>query len=360
VTHEDGSQTRVQRKEILGTKQDLPTRRLAERVLEERMGRINSPGYRAVRMAKVEEFSERWTAEVLSQYKPSTIRAAKSHLQNHIVPKLGKLRLDEVGNEQQQMFVTRLSQTVSRKMVLNVMSTLSSMLARARKWGYLCEKVVIGELALPKEEVKKEARFFSPDQVKKIIAAADDPFQTMFSTVAMTGIRAGELLGLKVEDIDFAGRMIWIRRSVIRGQVQTVKSKASRKPLPMPASLAAILENYLKTWRPNPDEWLFASRRGRPYAADRVVMFKLWPILDALKIPHCGLHAFRHTHSSMLLDVGAPPQVAQAQLRHSDSRITLEVYSHVIGDSQRNAVEKVAELLRPDAPNFESAGKWIQ
>lgn len=360
VIQPDGTIRRVERSEVLAFKRDLPTKHLAERVLEERMGRINSPGYRPVRMATVEEFSKRWTAEVLSQYKPSTIRAAKSHLQNHIVPRLGKLRMDEVGNEQQQMFITRLSQTVSRKTVLNVMSTFSSMLTCARRWGYICEKVNIGELVLPEEEVKKEARFFSPDQVRKIIAAASEPFQTMFSTVAMTGIRAGELLGLKVEDVDFAERMIFIRRSVNRGNVQTVKSKASKKPLPMPASLAAILENYLKTWRANPDQWLFANRRGRPFAADKVVMFKLWPILDALKIPRCGLHAFRHTHSSMLLDVGAPPQVAQAQLRHSDPRITLEVYSHVIGDSQRNAVEKVAELLRPDAPTFESAGKWIQ
>jgi integrase len=62
----------------------------------------------------------------------------------------------------------------------------------------------------------------------------------------------------------------------------------------------------------------------------------------------------------MLLELGASPQVAQAQMRHSDARITLDVYSHVIGESQRNAVEKVAELLRPNAPNFETSGKWIQ
>lgn len=324
------------------------------------MGRINSPGYRPVRMATVEEFAKSWIAEVLSQYKPSSIRAAQSHLQNHILPRLGKLRMDEIGNEQQQMFITRLSQTVSRKTVLNVLSTFSSMLTRARRWGYICEKVDISELVLPKEEVKTEARFFTPDQVRKIIAAASEPFHAIFSTVAMTGIRAGELLGLKVEDIDFVERLIFIRRSVNRGHVQTVKSRASKKPLPMPAPLAAILETHLKTWRPNPDQWLFANRRGRPFAADKVVMKKLWPILDALEIPRCGLHAFRHTHSSMLLDVGAPPQVAQAQLRHSDPRITLEVYSHIIGDSQRSAVEKVAELLRPDAPELESSGEWIQ
>jgi integrase len=76
----------------------------------------------------------------------------------------------------------------------------------------------------------------------------------------------------------------------------------------------------------------------------------LWPVLDELGIKHCGLHAFRHTHTSLLLAVGASPTVAQAQLRHSDARITLGIYGHVIGDSQRNAVERVAEILRSDAP----------
>jgi integrase len=360
VIQADGTTRRVERSEVLATKRELPTKHLAERVLEERMGRINSPGYRAVRIGTVEEFSERWTAEVLSQYKPSTVRAAQSHLRNHILPGLGKLRMDEVGNEQQQMFITRLSQKCSRKTVLNVTSTLSTMFKRARRWGYVCDKVDVSELVLPEEEVKREARFFTPNQIRSIIALAKEPFQTMFNVVAMTGIRAGELLGLQVEDIDFVGRMISIRRSVHRGHVQTVKSKASKKPVPMPKDLADILENYLKTWQANPDRWLFANQRNHPFAADRVVMFKLWPILDALKIPRCGLHAFRHTLSSMLLEVGASPQVAQAQLRHSDPRITLAVYSHVIGESQRIAVEKVAEILRPNAPKSEGLGTWIQ
>jgi integrase len=360
VIGEDGKVRRVERSEILASKRELPTKRLAERVLEERMGRINSPGYRPVRIGTVEEFSERWTAEVLSQYKPSTVRAAQSHLKNHILPGLGNLRMDEVGNEQQQMFITRLSQKCSRKTVLNVTSTLSTMFKRARKWGYVCDKVDVSELVMPEEEVTIEARFFTPKEVRDIIALAQEPFQTMFSVVAMTGIRAGELLGLQVEDIDFAGRMISIRRSVNRGFVQTVKSKSSRKPVPMPKALADILEKYLRTWQPNADRWLFVNQRNRPFSADKVVMFKLWPILDALKIPHCGLHAFRHTLSSMLLDVGASPQVAQAQLRHSDPRITLAVYSHVIGDSQRSAVEKVADILRPNAPKFENSGEYIQ
>jgi integrase len=156
---------------------------------------------------------------------------------------------------------------------------------------------------------------------------------------------------------------LFIRRSVNRGNVQSVKSKASLRPLPIPNALAEILKDHLRTWTENPQRWLFANQRKSPFAADKVVMFKLWPILDALQIPRCGLHAFRHFHSTMLLELGAAPQVAQAQMRHSDPRITLEVYSHIIGDSHRIAVDKVAEVLNvldPVGPKQDLSGEWIQ
>jgi integrase len=95
-------------------------------------------------------------------------------------------------------------------------------------------------------------------------------------------------------------------------------------------------------------------------SANKVVQRKLWPILDRLGISRCGLHAFRHTHASLLVELGAPVSVAQAQLRHTDPKLTLGVYSHVVGDSQRKAVEKLASILRPNAPKSEPDGKWIQ
>ena len=95
-------------------------------------------------------------------------------------------------------------------------------------------------------------------------------------------------------------------------------------------------------------------------SANNVVQRKLWPVLDALKIPRCGLHAFRHTHSSLLIDSGAPATVAQAQLGHSDPRVTLGVYSHLIGDAHRNAVEKVARVLDSSGHQLGRMGKWVQ
>jgi len=83
-------------------------------------------------------------------------------------------------------------------------------------------------------------------------------------------------------------------------------------------------------------------------------------VLDALKIPRCGLHAFRHTHTSLLLDSGATPKVVQEQLRHADPRVTLGVYGHVLGDARREAVEKVASIVLQNVPKSIEEGKYIQ
>ena len=182
----------------------------------------------------------------------------------------------------------------------------------------------------------------------------------MFAIAAMTGLRVGEVLGLQKADLDFDRRVIHVQRSAWYGQIQTVKSKASQAPVAMADALATLLKEYLATWKANPEGFLFLNRNGRPYERRRCRSMGLWPVLDKLKIKRAGMHAFRHCHASLLMDVGANPTVTKDQMRHSDARITLGVYGHVIGDSQRDAVDKVGEILRPIAPKLEKSGEWIQ
>src|SRR5439155_777227 len=122
---------------VLGSKKEFPTKRLAERRMEQHLARINAVGYRPGRIATLGEFIERWKTEVLSKQEPSSIRTVNSHLKCYIVPHLGPLRLDQFGVENQQSFVTRVSEAgVSRKTMLNVLGTLSSMLNTAKDWGH--------------------------------------------------------------------------------------------------------------------------------------------------------------------------------------------------------------------------------
>ena len=360
VMRTDGSIQRIKRSIVIGTRTEIPTRRLAERRFETMLSRVNSPSYRPGRVATFAEFADRWRTEVLIHRKPSGARAAESHLRCHILPLLGKMKLEDLGLEVQQTFVTRLAEKVSSKTAANVTGTLSVILSTAKNWGYICEPVDFGKLVMPSEEVKEAARFFTADEARQIIAAAGQPFRTMFAIAAMTGMRVGEILALQTNDLDFERRMIHVRRSVWQGQIQTVKSKASKAPVPMPDALSVMIKTYLESWQPNPAKLLFMNRRGRPYSANKVVQKALWPLLEKLNIPKCGLQAFRHTHSSLLLESGASPTVTLAQLQHSDALITLGVYGHVIGDSQRNAVEKVANLLGRSSSKSVFSGELIQ
>ena len=351
---------RVERSMVLGTVAELKTKRIAQRLLDPILARINSFDYRPSKFSSVEKFADAWEAQVLTHQKPSSVKAAKSHLKTYIRKHLGNVLLHELTPQLQQNFVTLLSHKVSRKTVLNVLGTLSSMMRTAKSWGYCTQPVTAGELALPADDIHNQPRFFSGEEARKIITVASDPWRTMFAIAAMTGLRVGEVVALQKSDLDFERRVIHVRRSAWYGRVQTVKSRASAAPVAMADALATLLEEYLATWKENPEAFLFLNRNGRPYAANKVVEYGLWPVLDKLKLPRAGMHAFRHCHASLLMDVGANPTVTKEQMRHSDARITLGVYGHVIGDSQRDAVDKVGEILRPNALKSGSDGEYIQ
>lgn len=342
----EGVVVRTRPQVVLGTKRELPTKRLAARKLDEILSRINASTYEPSRTATVREFAERWRREVLSKRKPSTVRAANSHLDHHIIPQLGNLRLDQIGPENQQIFINQLV-GASRKTVLNVLSTLSSMLATAKAWNYSAREVERRKLVLP-ERSSYVAAHFTRDQLESIFALAGEPWRTFFVLLTMTGMRAGEALGLQWGDVDFEHRCIHIRRSAWQGKVQSPKTKGSEASITLPPKLSEALREYRDHWKSNPEGFLFVTRNGRPPSSNKVVEYQLWPILDALSIPRCGLHAFRHTVASMIVDAGYSPEVAQRQLRHSDSKTTLG-YIHLRGDATEQAMTAVADSLKLDA-----------
>jgi integrase len=360
VIQENGQVDRVERSVVLGTVAELKTKRSALRLLEPFLRKINSLEYRPSKFITLDAFADAWEVQVLVHQKPSSVKAVKSHLETYIRKHLGKIPLHELTPQVQQNFVTTLSQKVSRKTVLNILATLSSMLRAAKAWDYSCKIVSRGDLVMPSQELRKQVRSFSGDEARRIITAASDPYRTMFAIAAMTGLRVGEVAGLQKTDLDFDRRLIQVRRSVWYGKAQTVKSKASEAPVVMPDALVAMLKQYMTSWRPNPEQYLFVNRNGRPYSQNKIVEYGLWPVLDALGIERAGMHAFRHCHASLLIHVGANTAVTRDQMRHSDASVTLGVYGHVIGEAQRDAVGKVGEILRPSAPNLEKTGEYIQ
>jgi integrase len=293
------------------------------------------------------EFVDGWRTSVAVNLKTSTSRAIESHLRAHLIPKLGSLHLTEITTKTVQAFVAHLgSGGRSRETVENVLLSLSSLLRTARAWNYKCGDFRFADLTLPREGVKPEPRCFTDDEVRKIIANAPEPLSTIVAVTSVLGLRIGETLALRTFDVDFAKHIIRVRQSVDAATrtLCGVKSKASSADLPMSKELEARLRVHLqKDDRKN--ELLFSNRRGRPFSANKLREKQLHPLLVELGIPRGGFHSMRHGAASSLLESGATPAVVQKQLRHSDARITLGIYGHVIGDAQRNAVQNRSSRL---------------
>jgi len=188
---------------------------------------------------------------------------------------------------------------------------------------------------------------FSPAQVKKILAAFEGRkiWDCFFTILAMSGLRASELLGLRVEDVDFDNNQIHVKQAAWHGQIQTVKTEESENSVPM---TPLMREKLLKHLEGHSHQLLFVNRRGRPYSRNKVVSTVLHPMLDRLGIPHkgrrCGLHAFRHCLASLLLH-STGVAVAQRQLRHADAATTLGIYGHVLRNDHREAMDEIESVF---------------
>jgi integrase len=134
----------------------------------------------------------------------------------------------------------------SRKTVENVLLTLSSLLRTARAWRYACGNFRFADLTLPREGVRKEPRFFTDEEVRRIIASAPEPLSTIVAVTAVLGLRIGETLALRRSDVDFAKHIIRICESVDAATrtVGAVKSKGSSADLPISRERSACVLTF--------------------------------------------------------------------------------------------------------------------
>jgi integrase len=306
------------------------------------------------RVATVREFSEVYRANVCPTFKPSSCESARSLCRIYIEPILGTYRLDELKGEVPQLLVNELRRRgLSRKTIMNALTALASMLTAARDWNYMAPELDWRKLRLPVEELEKPQRFFTPDEAQRIIDAAPEPWNICFAFMAYLGLRTAEAVGISWEHIDLDAGVLLVRQSNWRGKLLTLKSKASKRDLPLPPVLVDMLRDYRARWRPNALGLLFANAKGQPITSCYVRRDVMHPIRERLGIPRGGFHAFRHGLGTALMREGANPRVVQAQLGHADLRM-LQRYAHVVSEDQRAAVERTTQtFLRRSAANLE-------
>lgn len=336
----------------IGEISELSARREHDR-LRQQINRERGSVPTAPKGETFEDVANTYMKDIAPQLSISTVRQRNSHLNAHLLPRFGSSALMALDIPKLQRFVTELSSEVERKTVLNVLGTLTVILAYAKKCGIRVPEIPAGSLTVVGDRDGTEAVYFKQTDVQRILKLAREPYRTMFTIAAMTGLRAGELLGLRVVDIDFERLMICPRKQADdRTRVlRELKTKRSHTPVPITPETASVLRTYLKTyWKLNEGGLLFPNRKGRPCKRANVVKFGLHPILKILGLPthKAGLHAFRHGLGTALADAGVSPAIVQKTLRHTDLKTTLRFYVHADAEVQRQALAQVQSLQSSD------------
>ena len=195
-----------------------------------------------------------------------------------------------------------------------------------------------------------QQRYFTQEQLGKIIDAAPGQYGTLFALLAGTGMRIGEAAGLHVDDLDLDNCVISVRRGVFEGQEQTTKSKRGKRDIDIDVGLAGLLRRHLDGRRAGR---VFEARNGSPLRGNNIRKRVLQPLLQRLGIPKAGLHAFRHSRVTMLRKNGTPADLQLQWIGHSCLRTT-DRYSHTDKELEyrRNAASKVGLnlLVGPNGP----------
>lgn len=332
----DGKVKRIQRKPVLGTIKEIPTEKLAKRVLSDRfLTAINDPSYRARPTATFAEFSARWIKTVQPNHAASSGASERSEIAAW-VKAMGSVQLKDIGEEMVQGIVT--GWAVSPKTVRNRLATLRGIFKTAKSWKYVghnpCLDIELPDYCPPDQPCR------SKEETMQIMALAEPQYRVVCWMFAETGIRRGEMCGLDVGHVALADLKVTARRSRWGSVVGNTKSKRPRV-FSISPQLGEALRPYMEG-RPA-DAPLFLSSKGFRLHPENLVKRKLKPILEKLGLKG-GAHAFRHGNATMLDSLKVPMKVRQERLGHVHANTTLG-YTHMVSQDDRKASGAMGKML---------------
>lgn len=222
--------------------------------------------------------------------------------------------------------------------MLSLRNLLSKIFGTAQHWGYL-----------PALIDKRERLALQPLQAKSLLAELCEPYRAMVLLAVLSGLRRGEIFGLRWKSVDFEQNRILVSESNYEGRQSAPKTRASRRMVFVDSQVLQALARIRDT-NAQPDEYVFHTDRGTPLNPNNVQNRVLNPACDRAGTPRVSWHNFRYTFSTWADPTGESIKALQTQLGHTDARLTLSVYIQPMPEGQRQIASKVARVLDPVGP----------
>ena len=343
----DGSRRR--RNLVLGTLEQYPNETAAQRAVAALRADINaeSPRMNLTPMSVqtlVEHYREKELGED-SGKTYATCRTYQGYFRKWILPRWGQYKLKDVRSVAVEEWLRSLKlSNGSKAKMRNIMHAVFN---HAIRWEWHERN--------PITHVRQSAKrskipiVLDVEEIAALLQLLKEPARTAVFLDVMTGLRVGELLALKWNDIDFAKSQISVTRSIVMQHIGDCKTEASRKPVPLDSRLADALSRWQAiSPYPQPEDWVFASphSNGRlPYWPGAFYRAHILPAAKILGIEGIGWHTFRRTYATLLKANGEDVKTVQELLRHANSLVTMNLYAQAITQNKRDAQSKIVSML---------------
>jgi integrase len=347
ITMPDGTR---KRQHIIGKSYEVVLEKLREEQVASQRG---MPQIRSTRTTA--EYVNWWLSEVgPHQIRPSTMSIYRGQARVYIIPLIGNIPLTQLKPEHVRTMMNQmLARGKSNYLAGKVRNALSSMLTTALKMEFVHRNVA--QLVDPPAHKAKERHTWTKEQVTLFLdSIRGHNYYPIFLIMFCYGLRKGEAIGLRWQDIDFEKDVIHIRQNLVMTADHEIyigepKTEASIRDLPlMPIVKEALLKLRKEPVHPDvKDDLVFHTKIGTPI--DGHTLLRLFGDLAyKLGLPRLTLHEIRHTVTSILInDLQVPPKEAQAILGHASIVTTLQFYTHVDDSHKAGAVASLADSLTP-------------
>jgi len=314
-------------------------------------GRLRAPPG-AARLT-VGEFLRRWLAGREGELAPRTVAGQRNIIERYLAPVIGHLRLREVAPSDVQEVILRAREKGAQQgTIRNVHSVLRRAFREAVEMGLMADNPC--DRARPGRYRPRQPQLPPLEQLVELLRVADGtPVGPMVRLAAATGMREGELLGLKWGDVDEERGVLRVQRSlsVVGGQAHERPAKArSARTVPLSEMALAALREQRERWRelcgrePGAGDYVFARDDGEP-RSPRWAQYHFARVTAAAGLTGLRFHDLRHMVASLLLSRGANVRAVAEVLGHRVPSTTLDVYSHVLMGGAQQVVALLDDLL---------------
>jgi integrase len=324
-----------------------------------------------------EHAAEEWLASK-TRLRARTRAGYRAALDNHLLPYFGGMKMGRIRAETVAEFIRDMERKrpqgrkrddrLSGWTIQGVLVPLSGIVRFSIRRGYMgFDPLAQLEREERPTKPRREMRVLAPDEIRALIVAASTRYRPLLLVAVSTGLRLGELLGLRWGDVDLTSKTIRVRRQVTpTGTIEEPKTAASaREVMIVPEVERALADVWGNTPHSRDDDPVFASSVGTPLSQRNVTRRGLQAAVKAagLRAPTPRFHDLRHTYASMLIDRGCTPEDVCAQMGHTNPSVTLSIYTHQFDKARSRErilaaiTPTVASLWQVEVGNGEELGE---